>query len=93
VALVEALWLVLARRANVIVGCGDLERGGALTLDHMCYRTQELDRQRVSTSVHTQHISKESLFFASSEVLLASCLVSSCGLATSMAPQRGPARF
>jgi hypothetical protein len=76
----------LARRANAIVDCGDLEGRGALTLDHMCYRTKELDRQRVSTLVHTQDIFEESLFFARCEVLLAGCLVSSCGSATGMAP-------
>jgi hypothetical protein len=44
VTLVEALWPVLARRANAVVGYRDLESGGALTLDYMCNRTKEVDR-------------------------------------------------
>ena len=43
--------------------------GGTLTLDHICYRAQELDRQRVPTPIHTQHIFKDSTI--TRELLLA----------------------
>ena len=59
VTLVEVLWPVLARRANFIIDCRDLESGGALTLDYMCYGTQELDRQRVSVGPNAAHIQGE----------------------------------
>ena len=50
---VEALWPILARRSNAIVSCRDLESGGTLTYNHEYERTQELDRERISTLGHT----------------------------------------
>jgi hypothetical protein len=88
VALVEALWPVLAWRTNAVVGCEDLEGGGTLTLDYMCYGPQELDRQRIPTFVHAQHIFEDSLFFARSEVLLVGCFVLSCRPTTGVTPCR-----
>ena len=87
-ALAEALWPILARWVDAVVGCKGLEGGGTLTLDNMCYGTLELDRWRVSTFVHTQHVFEDSGFLLGSEILLAGRLVSSCRLATGVAPGR-----
>jgi hypothetical protein len=50
---VEILWPVLARRLNTVVDGWDLKSGGTLACDHECQRTEEFDREGISTFGHT----------------------------------------
>src|SRR5436305_1995716 len=67
---VEALWPILTRQSNAIVSCRDLESGGTLTRNHKGERTQEIDRQRLSTFGHTQAIFEKGLFIVRYDTVL-----------------------
>ena len=88
VRLVEALRPVLARWTATIVGREGLEDGGTLTLNDMRYSTEKFDRNKSNTFVHTYSIFDDGLLLGKGEILLASGLVASCGLATGVTPYR-----
>jgi hypothetical protein len=74
VTFVEVLWPVLARRSNTIVDGRNLERGATLTRYHERQRTEEFDRERISTFGRVQYIVDKGMFLIRSEILCLAAL-------------------